>query len=96
MSRPVRKLQPARSTPVEAFAGGDEGSFTWKDDDVTVTHRGIVAHVARHGRMRHLISGSGKTLAMFDVGEPGKVVAIMIRRYVPQQPGLFDVGVEDG
>ena len=80
-----------RTSPIESFDIGDTGSFITVEGDVKQMLTGTIAHIARHGRMRHLISGEGKTLAIYDIEKPREVAALMIKRYVPQEPGLFDV-----
>lgn len=79
------------STPVEVFEVGDHGVFTVKRSDITIGVEGVIADIRREGTRRVLVSGDGHELVTYDVREPRKVYAVMVRKYQPVQTQLEGV-----
>ena len=80
-----------RTTPVETVDVGDLATFTWKEGDVTRSAYARVADVKRYGRTRIFHSESGAEICRFDLDHPSRVQVVMIERYTPAPPTLFDM-----
>lgn len=78
------------TTPVETIGVGDEATFTWKDGDVTRSAYARVAAVEYFGKTRVLRSDSGAEIARYTTEKPSAVVCVLLHKYVPVEPPLFE------
>lgn len=78
------------TVPVETVGEGDIVAFAWTDGDVKRVVTGKVANVERWGRTRIFKSEQGIELARYDMDHPRRTLAVMVERYRPVDPSLFE------
>lgn len=79
-----------QSVPVETVGVGDLVCLTFKRGDTTVTVRGKIGVIEPYGRTRIIYSECGIEMGRYTIEKPRELTAVILERYTPAQPMLFD------